>query len=203
MAITNTFSSTIKYQCLCGRLTDLWIVQDRVRGKWSKLSTWLRYSLLGGLMVHRELLLPCSSATVTSSWRYTSRNCKALWETLQPGRSIMCSDINLSKCNCICEDKALKQNAQTKAHVSYCYPKYCKLNFSMRDNKKRWIMSYVEGLTEWEMKVHVNTNNLSVVKCDQGDKGYVFENLSQGRTLDRRLLSYQFLIAYHSKLFAY
>lgn len=36
-------------------------------------------------------------------------------------------------------------------------------------------MSYVEGLIEWEMKVHVNTNNLSVVKCDQGDKGYVWE----------------------------
>lgn len=34
------------------------MVQDTVSGKWSKLSTWLRYCLLGGLMVHKELLLP-------------------------------------------------------------------------------------------------------------------------------------------------
>lgn len=60
--------------------TNLCTVQDMVRGKWSRLRTWLRYCLLGGLMVHRELLLPCRSATVTSSWPYASRNCKALWK---------------------------------------------------------------------------------------------------------------------------
>ena len=68
------------YWLLMNHKADLWIVQETVRGKWSRLSTWLRYCLLGGLMVHRELLLPCSSANVTSSWPYASRNCKALWE---------------------------------------------------------------------------------------------------------------------------
>lgn len=68
------------YWLLMNHTADLWMVQETVRGKWSRLSTWLRYCLLGGLMVHRELLLPCSSANVTSSWPYASRNCKALWE---------------------------------------------------------------------------------------------------------------------------
>ena len=58
------------------------MVQEMVRGKSSSWpSTWLRYCLLGGLMVHRELLLPSSSATVTSSLVYASKNCNAFWET--------------------------------------------------------------------------------------------------------------------------
>lgn len=60
--------------------TDLCTVHDTVKGKWSRFRTWLRYCLLGGLMVQRELLLPCNCATVTSSCPYASRNCKALWE---------------------------------------------------------------------------------------------------------------------------
>ena len=87
--------------------TNLWIVQDRVRGKWSRLSTWLRYCLLGGLMVHSELLLPCSSATVTSSRVYASRNCKALWETQ--------ATESLQECNC----RSNAKTANTPVNTAY------------------------------------------------------------------------------------
>lgn len=60
----------------------LWMLQDMVTGNWSSLlRTFIRFFLLGGLMVHREFELPSSSATVTSSAVYASKNCIALWET--------------------------------------------------------------------------------------------------------------------------
>lgn len=45
-------------------------------------------------MVHRELLLPCSSATTTSSRLYASRNCRALCET-QWGKNYTCNQTAL------------------------------------------------------------------------------------------------------------